>query len=194
MRKNKRNFFVGIVCDAVLFFSSVLYLTIPTYYGIAQMGEINTNNLFISMTLIYSVLHFLRYILIGKNPTKESIYMSIAGGISGLANIFFGFFYNEVAILPMSFAFFVLLITGIKLFTIDYYHDRDDVYYLFEIMYLLIFFIVGIVSAFHLFSDSVLQTMMLGYYFILIAVVEALNDSIKSMLKSKRFLRKIKLK
>lgn len=194
MRKNKKNFFIGIICSGILFMISVLYLTIPSYYGIEQMASIDTNNLFISMMLVYSVLHFVHYILIGANPNKESIYMSIAGSTAGLLNVLFGIFYPNNAALPMSFAIFVLIITGIKLFTIDYYHDRKDVYYYFETMFLLIFFIVGIVSSFNLFSDSILQTMMLGYYFIVVAIVEALNNSIKSMLKSKRFLRKIKLK
>ena len=43
-------------------------------------------------------------------------------------------------------------------------------------------------STFNLFNDSVLQTIILGFYFILISIIDAISASLKTLLKSKRFL------
>lgn len=193
MNLNRKRFFVGIVCSGIMFFMGVLYLTVPAYYGTEYMANIDTNDLFVSMVLIYAVLNFIKYFLLGKNPNNENIYISIASSLTGTLNVLLNEFLEKNIILGISLLIFVLLITGIKLFTVDYYHDRKDAYYYIEGLLLAIFFIVGIVTSLNLFSDSILQTIMLGFYFIIIAILDTVNTAIKTMLKAKRFLNKIKL-
>jgi uncharacterized membrane protein HdeD (DUF308 family) len=85
-------------------------------------------------------------------------------------------------------------VTVVKLFTIDYYHDREDAFFYIETMLLIIFFIMGLMLAFNLFDDKILQAMMLGFFIVLISILDGLNGSLKSLIKSKRFQNKIKLK
>lgn len=194
MTKNKKNFFIGIISCGILFSMGVLYLTVPSYYGIDHMANINVNDLFICMILIYSVLAFGNYLLIGKNPNNENVWLSIVASIAGIANVGLGVFFNESLTLALSLSIFVFLTTAVRIFTIDYYHDRKDAYYYIEAMLTIIFLIVGVVISFNLFNDSVLQTMVLGFYFIIISILESVDVSLKGMLKAKRFLKKIKLK
>lgn len=194
MKDNKKKFFVGTICGSIIFLMGVLYLTIPGYYGIDNMAEVDTNNLFISATLVYSVISFLRYVLLGKNPNNETIYFCIASSVMGIFNVVLAHYYQASIVLSMSLALLVFIITGIKLFTIDYYHDRKDAYVYIESLLLAIFFVVGVVISLNLLNSSVLQTVMLGFFFIIVGILDIINSAIKSLVVSKKFLRKIKLK
>lgn len=194
MSKNKKNFFIGMISCGIIFLMGVLYLTVPSYYGLEQMTNINVNDLFICIVLVYSVVNFGNYILIGKNPNNEVIWLSIVASISGILNVGLNLLFNPTYTLAMSLGVFIFLTIGVKIFTIDYYHDRKDVYYYIETMLTLIFFIIGIVICFNLFNDSIVQTIILGFFFIIISILEAVDVSLKGMLKAKRFLKKIKLK
>ena len=195
MSQNKKNFYVGILCSIVIFIMGVMYLTIPSYYGLSAMYNVNTNNLFVSGLLMFACVNLIKYIVVGKNPTTERVYMTVASAGSGALNILLGgFFENQHMILAISIMVFVLSITTVKLFTIDYYHDRKDAFFYIETMLLCIFLIVGIVVSVNLFSDTTIQTIMLGFLFIIIGILDGVNISIKCMLKAQRFLNKIKLK
>lgn len=194
MTKNKKNFFTGIICCGIMFLMGVLYLTVPSYYGLDHMVSFNVNDLFICMILIYSVLCFGNYLIIGRNPNNETIWTSIASSISGIVNVLLGLFLNPTLTLAISLALFVFLNAAVKIFSIDYYHDRKDAYYYIETMLTGIFLVIGVIICFNLFNDSVLQTIILGFFFIIISMLDAINVSLKSMLKAKRFLKKIKLK
>ena len=169
MSKNKKNFFIGMISCGIIFLMGVLYLTVPSYYGLEEMTNINVNDLFICMVLVYSVVNFGNYILIGKNPNNEVIWLSIVASISGILNVGLNLLFNPTYTLAMSLGVFIFLTIGVKIFTIDYYHDRKDAYYYIETMLTLIFFII-------------------------ISILEAVDVSLKGMLKAKRFLKKIKLK
>jgi len=193
--QNKKNFYVGIACSIAIFIMGVLYLTIPSYYGLSAMYNINANNLFVSGLLMFACVNLVKYIVVGKNPTTERVYMTVASAGSGALDIILsGFFENQHMVLAISIMVFVLAITTVKLFTIDYYHDRGDAFFYIETMLLSLFLIVGIVISVNLFNDSTIQTIMLGFLFIIIGILDGVNISIKCMLKAQRFLNKIKLK
>ena len=78
MSTNKKNFYVGIVCSIAIFMMGVIYLTIPSYYGLAAMHNINANNLFVSGLLMFACVNLVKYIVVGKNPTSERVYMTVA--------------------------------------------------------------------------------------------------------------------
>ncbi|MDE6141816.1 MAG: hypothetical protein K2G03_04355 [Bacilli bacterium] len=192
MTKNKKKFIVSIIGAIIIFLLGITYISMPTYYGIDLMENIEINNLFISFAIIYATINLGTFLMIGKNPNNESINLCIVGSIVGILNIILSNFTDKSFMI--SFAILVFLITAVKLFTVDYYHDRKDAYYYIEGLCLCIFFIVGLVTALNLFGSSFLQTMMLGFFITIMGILKIFNISIKTMLKSKRFLRKIKLK
>ncbi len=192
MTKNKKRFIISIIGATIIFLLGITYISLPTYYGIDMMDNIEINNLFISFSIIYATVNLGEFLTLGSNPNNESIYKCISGSIIGLLNIILS---NYTArSFMISFAIFVFMITAVKLFTVDYYHDRKDAYYYIEGLCLAIFFIVGLITALNLFGSSFLQTMMLGFFITIMGILRIFNVSIKTMLKSKRFLHKIKLK
>lgn len=192
MSKNKKNFIIGLIGSGILFFMGILYLIIPNYYGIENMVDIDTNNLFLSFTLVFASVHFGKYYLIGPNPTNESIIMCIVSCVSGIINTILSYHLDSSIALSISVLVFTLLITAVKIFTVDYYHDKKDAYYYVEGMVTIMFFIVGIIMSVSLFNDSVIQTIELGFMFIINGMIDAISVATKCMLKAPRFLGKIK--
>ncbi len=193
--ENKKNFYVGILCSVAIFLMGVIYLTIPAYYGLDAMNNVNANNIFVSGLLMFACVNLVKYIVVGKNPTSERVYMTIACAGSGALDIILGgFFEDQHMVLAISILVFVLSMTTVKLYTIDYYHERKDAFFYIETMLLCLFLIVGVVISVNLFKDSAIQTIMLGFLFIIIGILDGVNISIKAMLKAQRFLNKIKLK
>ena len=154
MSTNKKNFYVGIVCSIAIFMMGVIYLTIPSYYGLAAMHNINANNLFVSGLLMFACVNLVKYIVVGKNPTSERVYMTVASAGSGALNIILGgFFENQHMVLAISIMVFVLAITTVKLFSIDYYHDNKDAFFYIETMLLCLFLVVGVVISVNLMTQ-----------------------------------------
>lgn len=194
MSKNKKTFVLGLLGSGVIFFIGTLYMMIPAYYGISEMTNIDTNNLLLSFLLVYATIFFGKYILLSEKKLKESIYLTIVSATTGIINVLLNLFLESSMSLSVSLIIFTTAVIAVKLFTIDYYHDRNDAYYYLEAMFAIVLAVVGVLVSFNLFNDTVLQTMMLGFYIIFIATLESINNSLKCMLKSKRFLKKIKLK
>lgn len=192
MTMNKKNFIMGLLGAIIIFLLGVTYISMPTYYGVEMMENIDVNNLFISFILLYVTINLSIFVILGKNSNNESIYLCIIGGIVGLINVILSNYFTKA--FPISFAIFIFMVVGVKLFTIDYYHDRKDAYYYIEGLCLAIFFILGIITAINLFDGTILRTIMLGFFISIIGILRIFNVSIKFMLKDKRFLKKIKLK
>lgn len=192
MTVGKRNLVISILSAGLIFMMGLLYLTIPNYYGLEAMSVISTNDLLLSALLVYSVVKFGEYVLVGKNPTNENVFLTITASSVGIINVLLNVFVEPSMALSISLMVFTLGIILVKLFTMDYYHDRENGFWYVELIYLIIFTAVGIITSCNLFNDSILQTIMLGYYFIIVGVLESLKATTKSLLKSKKFLKSIK--
>ncbi len=192
MTKNKKTFLINLLGSVIIFLMGIIYISLPTYYGIETMENLDINGLFISFTIIYATVNLGLFLTLGKNPNNESIYLCIAGSTAGLLNIILT---NYIAkSFSISLAIFILMVTAIKIFTIDYYYDHKDAYYYIEILCLIIFFLVGIMTSINILGTTMLKSIMLGFLIIIMGILRMFNISIKAMLKSKRFLKKIKLK
>ena len=190
----RKNFVVSLILAGAFFITGICIMSLPSYYGISKMDDYEINNLFISFSIIFTLVNLFKYALLGKNPTKEAIALALVGGVSGIFNVLFIKYFTSSFTLSMSLMVFTILVTVVKLFSIDYYHDREDAFFYIETMLLIIFFIIGLMLAFNLFDDKILQAMMLGFFIVLISILDGINGSLKSLIKSKRFQNKIKLK
>jgi len=190
----RKNFVVSLLLAGALFISGIAIMTLPSYYGKLKMSDYEINNLFISFSIIFTLVNIFKYGILKKNPTREAIFLALVGVVSGIFNVLFIKHFSSSFTLSMSLLVFTVLVTVVKLFTIDYYHDREDAFFYIETMLLIIFFIMGLMLAFNLFDDKILQAMMLGFFIVLISILDGINGSLKSLIKSKRFQSKIKLK
>lgn len=192
MTKNKKNFIINIIGAVLIFLLGIIFISLPTYYGFDMIKGANINDLFLCFVILYATLNLVLFFLKGKKGVNETIYLCMAASVGGLLDIILTEFTSKAFII--SFAILVFMITAVKLFTVDYYHDRKDAFYYIEGLCLIIFFLTGVVTAINLFGDALLQTIMLGFFITIMGILRIFNVSIKAMVKSKRFLNKIKLK
>ncbi len=192
MSKNKKNFIIGQMGSGIVFFIGILYLLVPTYYGLNNMVNIDTNSLFISLSIIYGIIHFGFYYIIGKNPTNESLIVSLLSLLTGVLNLLMSRYLNSSINLSISVLVFTISITVTRLFTVDYYHDRKDAYFYIEGFLLTIFFITGLIISISLFNDPLIQTIELGFFLMIMGILDSTKIATKCLLKAPRFLGKIK--
>lgn len=192
MSRNKKNFFLGQVASGIIFAIGVLYILVPNYYGLDNMSIIDTNNLFISLIIVYASVHLGLFYLIGKNPTHESFLMCIASVLCGVFNVVVKEYVSASLALSLSVLVFTLAITAIRLFTVDYYHDRKDAFFYIEAFLTVIFFVSGIIISISLFNDPLVQTVELGFFLMIMGIIESMKVATKCLLKAPRFLGKIK--
>lgn len=192
MSKNRRNFFIGEIASGIMFIIGVLYILVPNYYGLDNMAVIDTNNLFISLIIVYASIHLGLFYLLGKNPTSESFLMCIISILTGIFNVTIQEFASASIALSTSVLVFTLGITAIRIFTVDYYHDRKDAYFYVEAFLTMMFFVSGIVISISLFNDPLVQTIELGFFLMIMGIVESMKVATKCLLKAPRFLGKIK--
>lgn len=192
MSKNRRNFFIGEIASGIMFAIGVLYILVPNYYGLDNMSVIDTNNLFISLIIVYASIHLGLFYILGKNPTSESFLMCIVSILCGIFNVVMQEFTSASIALSISVLVFTLGITAIRLFTVDYYHDRKDAYLYVEAFLTIIFLVSGAIISVSLFNDPLVQTIELGFFLMIMGIIESMKVTTKCLLKAPRFLGKIK--
>lgn len=192
MSKNKRNFITSVIGSGIIFIIGVLYILIPNYYGIDNLEEVNINNLFTSFILIYTTINLSLYYIIGKNPTKERIFISIASAFTGIVNLLLLKYIGSYLAIRISLAILTLLIALIKSFTAAYYKDKKDATYYIEYMLIATYSIIGIIMPITLVDNTIVEVVELGFYVVIISIVDTMSITFKTLLKAPRFLGKIK--
>ena len=192
MSKNKRNFFIGEIGSAIIFFTGVLFILIPNVYGLISSTEIAVNDLFLSMSLIIACIYFGFFYTIKSNPTRESIYLCIDASLCGILNIVLSHFLSESLTLALSILALTASSSIIRLFTVKYYHDKKDGYFYIAGLLTGLYFVSGILISISLFDNPLIQTIELGFLLIIHGGIESINVATKSLLKAPRFLGKIK--
>lgn len=192
MSKNKKNFIYYELESACIFIVGVFYTLLPTIYGPTKLGELNVNELFLCMTLVLASLNLANFYVIGKNPTREYLYFSICASICGLVNLIISPYFENSLTLAISILAITITFSLVKLFTVDYYHDRKDAFYYIEGILAIILLVVGMIIAISVFNNPVIETIELGFFMILMGVIESIKGATKCLLKAPRFLGKIK--
>jgi len=190
--KNKKNFVYYELASACIFMVGVLYTLLPTLYGSNNLGELNVNDLFLSMTLVLSCLNLALFYIIGKNPTSECLYFSICASLCGIVNLIITPYFENSVTLAISILAITITFSLVKLFTVDYYHDRKDAFYYIEGILAIILLIVGMIISISVFNNPVIEIMELGFFMIIMGVIESIKGATKCLLKAPRFLGKIK--
>lgn len=193
MSKNRENFFVGLISNVTLFIVGLIFILVPTYYGVNNMEGLDVNNLFLSAMLIIALLKFVEYFIIGDNPDKEAIFMSMGVSFAGIVNSILSAKLIPSYALSISMFTLVFIMSCIKIFTIDYYHDRKNLYYMIEFMFLVIISVVGTILSFSMFADPILESIEMGIFIVMLSIVGSFDITLKTILKSKRIMKKIKV-
>lgn len=192
MSKNKKNFIYYELESAVIFIVGVLFTLLPTIYGINNLEELNVNDLFLSMTLILSTLNLANYYVVGESPTKEYLYYSMCSSIVGIVNLLISPYFSNALSLAISILALTITFSIVKLFNVDYYHDRKDAFYYIEAILAIAFLITGMIISISVFNSPIIETLELGFFMIIMGIIESIRTATKCLMKAPRFLGKIK--
>jgi uncharacterized membrane protein YfcA len=142
---------------------------------------------------VYALLNLVKFIVINYK-TYEKVYLCLGSCAIAILNVILAAFMDATTVFTVCIMLFTLVVTGVKLFAVDYYYQRKDAYWYIVTMLLIIFLIVGLVISIALLKNTDIQIISLGFFIIIIAILDAVDTSIKCMLRAPRFVKNIKLK
>lgn len=180
-----------LICSTAIFLLGMIYLSFPTYYGILEMSKIETGNLFISFTIIYSLLNLAIY-FINRDENGNNLVISIMALITCFISYFLPYFMNGFLVVPISIMILLFLITSYRVVEIFRMKEEKDNYYLVEIILIIILNCFGIILSFNMLNDYVLQTIMLGFIISIFGMYDFVNVSFREVMHNKKFVKGIK--
>lgn len=192
MSKNKRDFITGLIGSGIIFFIGVLYVVLPNYYGVDNLVDIKVNNLFISFILVYATVNISLFYVLGKNPNNETLWICISTCLVGMLNVVVSFIFKPYIALRVSIFALTVAIVICKMITAGYYKSKKDATYYFEYLLIIVYTIVGLIMPFTLINNTIVESIELGFYIILISIIDGMSTTFKALLKAPRFLGKIK--
>ena len=188
--ENQKHFYVGLSISAALFILGIIYIISPS---IITTQTYSVNQYVIIMLSLYGLGNLIKFIVINYK-TYEKVYLCLGACAIAILNVILSAFIDSSTVFAMSIMLFTLVVTGVKLFAVDYYYQRKDAYWYILTMLLIIFIIVGIVISIALINNPATQVISLGFFIIIISILDAVDTSIKCMLRAPRFVKNIKLK
>jgi hypothetical protein len=188
--ENQKHFYVGLSISGALFILGILYIISPS---IITTQTYKVNNFVIVLLSLYALANLVKFIVINYK-TYEKVYLCLGSCAIAILNVILNAFMDATTVFTMSIMLFTLVVTGVKLFAVDYYYQRKDAYWYILTMLLVIFLSVGLVISIALLNNPDIQVISLGFFIIIIAILDAVDTSIKCMLKAPRFVKNIKLK
>lgn len=168
-----KKIYMHLTASIITFFIGV-FLLLFSYYDIKI--------LFSAIMGILTIVKLLEYKYAKEKKDYENLSASV---ISLLTFISIFIFYDKSSPLPLALILmgWVSLMSVIKLIKVDYYMDRkNDMWYV-RIVTFILFIILGLVTSINLYYSNQVQTLMIGFFFIVCGILEASDPAIKLLLK-----------
>lgn len=135
---------------------------------------------------IYSIIKIEEYFITKPKNDYEELYTAIICAIAALSGFKFNS-YNTQMVLALTLISWVSAMCIIKLIKIDYYHDRNNKMMYINLGTFFLFLLLGLLTSINLYFSEQIQSLMLGFYFIIIGILDITEDLIR-ILSSKNIL------
>ena len=168
---------INVGVSVVLILLGVLLITFP-WFGIEEPSKL----LYILFT-VYAGLKICEYIITRVKGDNEDLYTGIASAIAALSGIKF-ISYDVPTVLGITLISWVGIMSIIKLIKLDYYHDRGNVMLYVNLITFSLFLLLGILTSVNLYFDVTVQTLMLGFFFVVNGLLNLAEDGIRMLLES----------
>ncbi len=171
MNINKRDK-INLLISFVLVLLGIILVIYPL------VGHLSPNILLYALLLIYGVLKFIEYIKSRLESDREDLLTGVICVLVALSGIVF--FDNDSAlVLSLTLASWVSLLAIIKLIKMDYYHNRKNIMVYTNLITFLLFLFIGLLTCLNLYFDYTVQTLVLGYFFIINGLLNLLEDAVR---------------
>lgn len=168
------------------FTASILFLLTGCFLLLCPLiNYTNINILFIVVMITYTIVNFGKFILKKEHHEVESIYSCFASLIVSIVSIFFQINDSTLNLTILLFIW-IILESLIKLKKADFYHDRKSKLWLLEMIYLVLFIIMGTFTGINLSQTTQVQILLLGYFFSFYGILELTNPIIIYFTKERR--------
>jgi len=142
--------------------------------------------LFYYIMYFCAVIKLIEYFITKEDGDYENILVAMVSVIAGTAGIVFHFS-NTPIVLSITLISWVSALAIIKLIKVDYLMDRKNKMWYAEIITLGIFVLIGILTSINLYFSASVQTLMLGFFFLTMGIVEMVYPLIDSFaIKAKK--------
>lgn len=171
MKKSQIKLLSGIIIILI----GVFFLVFP------ELGVFNLKLIFAISMGIIALIKVIEYFLTKESKDYEGILLA---GASMLASIAFIIFFKEKSPLSLSLCLmgWIIIVSVIKLIKIDYYMDRKNNMWYVRMVSFTLFILVGILTSINLYYTQMVQTLMLGYFFMVCGILE-ISDPAITLLK-----------
>ena len=169
MKKNKK---INVILPMTIIIIGILSIVIPWYKNIS-----NPLIVIIMMFAIFTI-KIINYLSNYNKKDKESLYIAISSLLIGLYCLFIGSA-KALSEYPLLITIWISLYSVIRLFKVDFLHDRTDKRFIVFMFNSIFFFIVGIVSSFALYFSEDTSSFILGYLAIIYGLISVYEEYIK---------------
>ncbi len=142
---------------------------------------VNVKLIFSFVMISYALLNLVQFLLTLDDKDYEGLLTFIACAAVGICNYIY---YEEAypVILSMSVILWITMMSIIRLIKADYYHDRKDRMWKLMIFTLVMFIIVGLITAVSFNYSDITITIVLGYFFLFHGFLEMIDPMVKYLI------------
>ncbi len=173
----KRNL-INFVASWFIILLGAIVLVLPIF------NITNIRLIFIVMITIYGLVNVIKNLVLLE--FKE--YSSFSKGISCIL-ILLALLFVDINDSPWNLALllfiWVILMSLTKLKEADYYHDRKNKLWLFNIVCLIVFILTGILATINLYCAGDIQILILGFFFVIIGILDVMEPLVNHLLGKK---------
>lgn len=164
----RKEYLTVAVANIIVFIFGALLVINPS------MGMTDVNFMFFVIMIFYGLVNYILYLITRKKDDYEYLFVSLVSIVVGTAGSVFNS-ENSAMVLSLSLMSWVAMMAIIKLIKIDYYHDRNNPLCFLRTITFVLFLIVGTLICVNLFYNIKIQSIMLGFLLISIAILDVFD-------------------
>lgn len=148
------------------------------------LSLVSVKNVFTIVISLYGIVHLIKNLLIlnAKDYTGFGIAFN---SIVALAIMFFLDVNDSPWNLALVLFIWIILMSLNKLKESDYYHDRKNKLWELNVVNLILFIIVGILTTINLYYTSDIQILVLGFFFLIHGILELMDPLVAYIITKK---------
>ncbi len=166
------------------FTSSLLIIIVGVILLCFGNKEVDTTVLYAGIMFFYAILKLTEYFLTKEKGDYENLFIAFASIIT--SSIIFTLLARDIKtpmLVPVSLISWVAMLAILKLIKVDFLMDRKNKMWYVELIILILFVIIGILTSINLYHINEIQNMVLGFFFLLLGILEFLYPLVNTFFK-----------
>ena len=131
----------------------------------------------------YALIKLAQFLLILKEKDMESLFTFLVS-IGALISLFLAHLTTKNMVLILL--IWMALMCLVKLKKADFYHDRKNKMWILRLFILFAFLTSGLLTGINLYYDSSVQTIIIGFFFLINGTLDAIDPIVCYLMESKR--------